>query len=251
MRTALNGLAVIVLLSASHAHAWGMFGHQVTGEIASRHLCAKTARAISYLLNNDSLAHAATWADEVRSEPDYRRFKPQHFVTMNLGGRYQDSPQPTRGDLVTGFHEHTTNLKNPLYAKRDEALKFLIHLTGDAHQPFHAGQHSDYGGNGIQLTWFGWPANLHQVWDTRMIVRSAQKVEDLANEIDTVTAPAVSQQSVEDWVTESSKVASQVYPAASELGFAYYEQNLPVAKERIRIAGHRLANLLNSTFGCD
>lgn len=241
---------LFLILAAPAAFAWGNLGHQVVGEIASHHLCAQAARDASTLLNGESLAEAATWADDVRSLPEFKYLKPWHFVTMDLNSRYEEAPIPPRGDLITAYHEQLAQLKNPLSPKRAEALRLLIHFVGDVHQPFHAGMHADSGGNGVALTWFGWPSNLHQVWDTRMIKRLGLSFTELANFLDKPTAPVASQKTPEDWATESSKIAAEVYPDVTELGYAYHDKYNPVAKERLLAAGQRLANLLNETFGC-
>lgn len=240
-----------VFLVSAQAQAWGNFGHQVIGEIASRHLCPKTTRAVNDLLGGQSMADAATWADDVRSQPEYKSLKPWHFVTMSLDSTYDQAPKAPKGDLVTAYHEQVANLQNRLYPKRDEALKLLIHFVGDAHQPFHAGQHSDGGGNGVILTWFGYPSNLHKVWDTRMLKNLRLSYVELASSIDRPTSPAPSQKTPEDWVNESSKIASEVYPDTQELGYAYHDKFVPLAKDRLHEAGLRLANLLNGVFGCN
>lgn len=240
----------LIFLSSS-AFAWGNFGHQLVGEIASRHLCTKTARAVNTLLNGQAVADAATWADDIRTLPEYKHVKPWHYVTMNLDSDYLDAPVPARGDLIIALKERIASLSNPIAAKRDEALRLIIHFVGDAHQPFHAGEHADGGGNGIQLTWFGYPSNLHKVWDTRMIKKLGLSFTELANFIDTPSAPPVRQLTPEEWVNESSKIAAGVYPPSTELGYAYHDKHLPIAKERLYIAGIRLSNLLNSIFGCN
>jgi hypothetical protein len=245
-----NSIFYVVIFFCSPVFAWGNFGHQVVGEIASRHLCAKTSRAVGDLLGGESLAEAATWADDVRSQPEFSYMKPWHFVTMELNTRYQDAPKAPRGDLVSAFREEMKNLKNGLYPKRAEALRLIVHFAGDAHQPFHAGMHRDGGGNGVILTWFGYPSNLHKVWDTRMIKKLGLSFTELANFLDKPSAPSPTQGTPEDWVTESSKIASEVYPENTELGYAYHDKYSPVAKDRLLTAGLRLANLLNETFGC-
>jgi len=53
--------------------------------------------------------------------------------------------------------------------QRQEALQFLIHFIGDAHQPLHAGFKSDLGGNEIKVSFFDIEKELHAVWDTLMI----------------------------------------------------------------------------------
>ena len=47
------------------------------------------------------------------------------------------------------------------------ALAFLVHFMGDLHQPMHAGDHGDLGGNRVQVTYgvIAGRTNLHSVWD--------------------------------------------------------------------------------------
>jgi nuclease S1 len=61
--------------------------------------------------------------------------------------------------------------------KRQKALKYLIHLVGDLHQPLHAGNNADHGGNDVQVEFIGEtidpyshkPWNLHAVWDSGIL----------------------------------------------------------------------------------
>ena len=53
-------------------------------------------------------------------------------------------------------------------SKRTDALKFLIHLMGDIHQPLHVGFRYDSGGNAIKLD-FPRNMDLHFIWDTWLV----------------------------------------------------------------------------------
>ncbi|MFG6464153.1 S1/P1 nuclease [Roseateles sp. DXS20W] len=54
-------------------------------------------------------------------------------------------------------------------SERLVALKWVVHLVGDVHQPLHAGLAADKGGNGVQLRAFGKGSNLHALWDSGLI----------------------------------------------------------------------------------
>ncbi len=209
-------------LFANQALAWGNFGHQVIGELASHHLCAQTNTAVLALLNGESLAEAATWADEVRELPEYKYLKPWHYVTMELGSSYSSTNQPSRGDLVSAYHEQSANLRNPLYPNRAEALRLLIHFVGDAHQPFHAGRHADGGGNGVILTWFGYPSNLHKVWDTGMIKKLGLSVDELANLLNSPLHAPPDQLAVEDWVKRIQPYRRLRLPNRNRIGLRLF-----------------------------
>ena len=54
-------------------------------------------------------------------------------------------------------------------AERPTALKYVVHLVGDVHQPLHAGYASDKGGNTYQVQAFDEGMNLHALWDSGLL----------------------------------------------------------------------------------
>jgi len=50
-----------------------------------------------------------------------------------------------------------------------DALRFLVHMLGDLHQPLHVGLAEDRGGNTIRVKWFKTETNLHSVWDEELV----------------------------------------------------------------------------------
>lgn len=68
--------------------------------------------------------------------------------------------------------------------ERLTALKYVVHLEGDAHQPLHAGYGDDKGGNTCQVRWDGRGSNLHHVWDTGMIETFELDSSALAKQIE-------------------------------------------------------------------
>ena len=56
-------------------------------------------------------------------------------------------------------------------ADRATALRYIIHFVGDMHQPLHASDNDDQGGNCTAIQFFDQPrpANLHSIWDTLLI----------------------------------------------------------------------------------
>lgn len=70
---------------------------------------------------------------------------------------------------------------------RTEALKYVIHLIGDAHQPLHDGDDGDEGGNTRQVIFDGKPENLHWVWDTGLLDDINRNPDALAAELNLVS----------------------------------------------------------------
>ena len=66
--------------------------------------------------------------------------------------------------------------------QRGNALKFLIHFVGDLHQPLHAIDNHDKGGNDVHVTIGGRrTTNLHSVWDSVIINSRGRGEEAYAN----------------------------------------------------------------------
>ena len=157
--------------------------------------------------------------------------------------------------------------------RRNEALKWVVHLVGDIHQPLHAADHGDRGGNTVQVSYFGerdnppyGTINLHAIWDIHMVRRLIlqQGGEDaiVARDIGDAQRAAWEQGSISEWVNESHELArTVVYPSLPvafscsvkvrrvlPIGRAYYSRAAPVIESQIRKAGIRLARILNEVF---
>lgn len=254
-------------LAPGALRAWGDEGHRIVGDVAWRHLTPAAQRAAAELLAGDdrTLAYAATWADRLRDDPAWDWAKPYHYINAPDGEASLDLARdcPPRGCVVRGIEENLAVLSDPAgpRQRRLEALKFLAHFVGDVHQPLHAGYASDRGGNEIDVTFFGRPANLHRVWDSLILERrlgwfSNWSRRRLARRLAaSVTAEERARWAAGTplgWAQESLTLArSHAYAArpGDVLGEAYYERNLPLVEERLRQAGVRLAWLLDRALG--
>ena len=190
--------ALLLLNLAPPARAWGPTGHRVVAEIAQRHLTRVAQAKVSRLLGGRTLADVANWPDELRSDPRFDKYKLLHFATVPDGvASYRDAEKAPCGDLVVAIDAFTaflrTGSREALYKvkaltdksdgtgkgacnpqetdpiTRDTALRFLVHLMGDLHQPLHIGG-TDLGGNKVSVDWMDrWKTNLHSTWDDEMV----------------------------------------------------------------------------------
>ena len=64
---------------------------------------------------------------------------------------------------------HTVRDPNASREQKALALEYILHIVGDVHQPLHAGNGDDRGGNDVKVRWFGDETNLHSVWDSKLI----------------------------------------------------------------------------------
>jgi hypothetical protein len=248
---------IALLGLSSKTWAWGSLGHRTTGAVAERHLCPHAKSEVSRILNGESLAETSTWADDVRSVPEYSYLNPWHYVSL-VGSTYQENPPAPRGDIVTAINAQISGIRAGTDEEKKLALRLLVHFVGDAHQPFHAGKKEDHGGNSYDVEWFGRPKSLHWVWDNGMIDMLGLSFSELTAFIDAPEKPLplVTQLNAAEWINESARLTFDVYPqslteALPVVGYTYYDQNIETVKRRLREAGVRLAQVLNHELGCN
>lgn len=247
-------LLAAVLTLPSPAAAWGPIGHRVVGRIAEHHLDPGARSAVACLLGSASLAQVATWPDDVRSDPAWKRADPWHYVSIDDGETYETTAKSPGGDVVEAIGRFTAVLRDPAAPREQkaEALRFLVHLVGDIHQPLHVGRRADLGGNKVEVTWFGARSNLHSVWDNGMIEGEKLSFSEMAEFLDHPSAAEViawQAGGVLDWTVESFGLRSQVYDLGDgKLSWEYAYRKLPLVRLRLVQAGVRLAGLLNRTF---
>lgn len=205
------GFAVLWLTMPMFAYAWSAEGHRAIGEVARGRLNAKARAAVTALLGDDDLAAVAVWADDTRaaashrgplvSDAEARAFNQKfpknsswHFVNLPLAtaSYTDDGAFSSRDDVVHAINRCITVLEG----KSNEftpvqALKLLVHFTGDIHQPMHAStgyfdlsdprmprlviepaavdpKSGDRGGNSLYFTK---TEELHALWDNALVKR--------------------------------------------------------------------------------
>ena len=237
---------------------WGRTGHRATGEVAQQHLSKKAKKKISEILDGQSLAFVSTYADDIKSDPEYRKYGPWHYVNLEPGEtKYTKEKANPAGDLVQAINTSIAVLKDENSSKEDKAffLKMLVHFVGDLHQPFHAGRGEDKGGNDIQVRWFGSGSNIHRVWDSEMINDFQMSYTELAHNSDELSKQeinSIQKGSVLDWMYESKELANKTYASVEsgeKLGYEYMYKWFPVVHDQIQKGGLRLAKILNEVLG--
>ncbi len=306
-------LGVALFLTAVNTPAWHDEGHKITGYIAWQRMTPQTRATVIKILraaSEDSQIAAfypvygieaeelrsmeffmvvPTWADMVRE----RSFPVRNRKYHHSNWHYFDTFWKDSGgkvEILSGFEEGGDALNQLAAAEktlRDAkstdadkaiAIAWLMHLTGDLHQPLHNSARvtdrepkGDQGGNLFLLTPEGTPRekqlNLHTYWDG----------------IPARSVPLKTGQCVHDYLTEMgdqmmkkhtyAKYAGDLqlgqYPEWHKEGFAlattevftpdlvrfqmpsekYRKAAFILAEKQIALAGYRIGETLNSIFG--
>lgn len=250
---------VLVLIFAVvinfQALGWGNTGHRAIAEIGWHQLDKQTKRKIQMLLGDNYLPLYANYADNVRSEKDNPLADLPHYVNMPLDVTYEASQKSEDGDLVTVMTDMVNTLKSKSSTKDEKivALKFIIHLVGDAHQPMHVGLVDDLGGNRIDVKWFGEETNLHRLWDSDLVDFTQLSYTELARFAGTPESSEIkslSNTSIVDWINETHTYTKMIYDnlGDKDYGYDYSYMFNPVVFKQIQKAGYRLGNFLNEVM---
>src|SRR3954451_6735380 len=268
----LCAVAAAALVIPSPALAWGKTGHRVVAAIADTQLSGLARAHIREILNGgESLDEAANWPDEMRSDPAafwQKTATPWHYVTLD-GITYDHAPP--QGDALEALAHFRSVLQDPNSSLADKqlALRFIVHLVGDLHQPLHVGKCCDKGGNDVKVTWFGKPTNLHAVWDSAIVDDEQLSFTELAAKLERHTSnrDVIDWWDINprDWISESAQYRDTLYPTAAdnprqsagrkvkappvlEVSYSEVHRFTPVMERRLSQAGVRLAAYLNALF---
>jgi hypothetical protein len=282
-----TAVVLALALTARPAPAWNAVGHMTVARIAYDDLTDAEKKQLHKILTHHPhydkyliqkrpdgalveewvFLRAATWPDYVRGplkperpDPGVVRFhRPDdHFADMPVFSK--DATRefmakvralPDRHDVVCALKQRVAELTLPNAADDDRAvaLCWLLHLTGDAHQPLHCASlfterqfpHGDFGGNAIGFR-FGkkkLPERLHTYWDDLLGVTSGGILEEIKDTKDhaeqafklaTLKAKALTTayprknleklktgREFKDWAAESHELAEKVAYAEGKI----------------------------------
>lgn len=250
-------LSLLLAFSSVVAYGWGQTGHRVVGQIAENHLSASAQRAIQDLIGHESLAYASTYMDEIKSDDAYDYTHDWHWVTIPDGTTYAESEKNPDGDVVEAINRMVKILKDESVDKEKqiEALRFLVHLVGDIHQPLHVGKGTDRGGNDVKVKWFGRSSNLHRVWDTEMLDSRDWSYSELVDQLDCACEDSITKYQANlnpaYWAQEAMQYRERIYMVndLNRMGYEYTYRNWDLLELQLYKAGIRLAGLLNEIYG--
>ncbi len=270
------GVAILLAsLASTNVRTWGPQGHRLVALVAANHLTPIARQNVQWLLSGFTLAEVAVWADAY--QPSNHQTFLWHFVNIPADARRYDRDRdcPRQPGVAAGARDdrwrdcvvdripyNQERLADTSLDRADRAiaLKFLVHLIADLHQPFHA-IGVERGGNGIRVSVFGsptcayddgarYPCNLHGVWDTTLLARrqrsDRQYLQALERMIDERGWKAAADGSPADWAMEShARAKAALLPPQGDVDLAYFRAHIDDIDSRLARGGLRLAAVLN------
>ena len=277
--------AAASLFAAAPAHAYWEYGHETIAQIAMANVSPHTRAAVTRLLAKTTglgtpecpattIEGASTWADCVKplkgadGKPRFGYAYTWHFQDVNICAPFTLEEACKDGDCVSAQITRDVALlkdKSTPQQARVQALVFLIHFVGDLHQPLHAGEKNDQGGNKVAAAYGIYSPkrfNLHSVWDGTLAERAITSGPSLVRRYPTAVRNKIAAGTVTDWSRESWQVArDSVYASAMQgdpcaptpdkvtLSDDTIAKLVPVARLEVERGGLRLAKLLDEALG--
>ena len=292
-------LALLLAAAPRAVRAWGPEGHSIIAQLAASRLTPAAKAELKRILGDEYEIgdyEVASWPDIIRGNKAYDALYPNqgrwHYIDFDVQQWYDDSFSLTVSesgeDVVCQIYRWRDDLAEPGKLEgeaRLDALRFLVHLVGDMHQPLHcAFRYGDMGGNMLPVRSFSgenyafdedtpmeWGApNLHSVWDEHLVYELLGRhtvrgmVRILSREITEADEAAWTRSGdVLRWAADSYWIArKQAYrwtdgakvpftwarPGMDLTRANYIDSHLPIVREQLKKAGVRLAYLLNQAL---
>ena len=276
--------SLLALFAAARpAHAYWEYGHENVARIAWEQMRPDTRRQVAALLRQGRLLEtpdcpvatieqASVWADCIKPLGDRFAYAYSwHYQNVDVCKPFDLKAACKDGNCVSAQIERNTRLladRSVPARERLMALAFLVHFVGDLHQPMHAGDHRDLGGNKVAANYgiVGGRANLHGIWDGWLAERAISTPPSGPSAILAQTPSAERERiaggTVEDWSREMwGKARDLAYktlvgdpcgavpverPTLTE---AQVRELIPEVRTDVLEGGIRLARLLDDALG--
>ena len=269
--------------AATPAQAYWEYGHESVARIAWEQMRPDSRRQVAALLRQGRLLEtpdcpvrtieqASIWADCIKPLGDrFAYVYSWHYQNVDVCQPFDLKAACKDGNCVSAQIERNARLlADPKVPTRERlmALALLVHFMGDLHQPMHAGDHQDLGGNKLAANYgiVGGRANLHSIWDgwlaERAISTPPSGPSAILAQIPASERERIASGTVEDWSREMwSKARDLAYktlvgdpcgPGPVErptLTEAQVRELIPEVRTDVLEGGVRLARLIDDALG--
>jgi S1/P1 Nuclease len=278
MKRLLTALLVI-LLPLAPAQAYWEYGHEAVAQIAEANMSARARANMGRLLRAAPLIgtpkcplrnikDASVWADCIKGDQLRWGYTGSwHYQNVDICKPFDLKSACAGGNCVSAQIDRNFALlkdKSLPANVRLEALAFLIHFVGDLHQPLHAGDHADRGGNDLKASYGVMPGyNLHSVWDGLLADRAISAAPAIVRRFSDAEKSGIANGTTRDWSEENWKVSRDfAYARAVDgdpcgprpatpvnIDEADVAASRAALRQQVERGGLRLARLLEEALG--
>lgn len=242
---------LFLILLPLKSYSWSEKGHSLVAEIAFKYLDKNTKKMVREYLDGMSIKEAANWMDDIKKDKSYDNLKPLHYVNFEKDEIVKDI---CCNNIISALNNCIAKLKKYKNLSKQEVktnLCYLFHLIGDLHQPLHIGYGSDKGGNTFQVNFNGKGTNLHSLYDSGIIEYKKVKLRQCLKEknYSNIEIDEIQKIDVVNWSINSRKYLDTIYKVENnKISDDYLNENLPIIKSQLHLAGIRLAGVLEEVF---
>jgi nuclease S1 len=270
-----------LLFASSPAAAWWEYGHYSVARVARLEVKPATRAAIRRLIARSAeletptcpirtIEDASYWPDCIKTLGERFSYAyAWHYQNVDICKPFDLTAACKDGHCVSRQIERNARLladETLPGRERLMAMAFLVHFVGDLHQPLHAGDKSDRGGNDFKADYGFIPSNIHAIWDGYLADRGISTPPPDAAGILSEWTPADRVEmrggTVEDWSRESWSAAREfgygllmadpcgpLPTTRPRLDAAAIERLIPIVRRQVARGGLRLARLLDEALG--
>lgn len=257
------------LLFSTPVFSWNALGHRLIAQVAYDQLTPQVKRilnrynrAVDKGHKSIRLVNAAVWLDSIR----YQRndiYAGMHYINLSFSEDGTPLPLVSEINAITGIKQSIFILGSEASDyNKGIALRVLLHVVGDIHQPMHATSRvshrypdGDRGGNDVELSKNPIAKNLHAYWDKGagyLDIKPQKKhrlsikkmAAQLEHDYPCNTLPL--KVDPEQWAKESHEIGIGAYQSLyhNNPDFEYQSRSIKIVKMRIALAGCRLGAIL-------
>lgn len=272
-------LVALGLVLNSSSFGWDATGHMVIAQIALTHCQPATAAKARAMLAGATWTQGtkvhdytnpvigARFADDiVDSVYGHNPYETFNYKTWHYADREEGGPPIDLGaTVVEGIVDAEAKLAglptDSYSGGKAEALLFLLHFVGDAHQPLHCWDHNDRGGHYTLTLPSGKTIACHVLWDDTAkdafglkgnaqppIVQAAAAL--VAQYAPSISVAEKTDLSPRDWANESYDYASKsIFAIGDHPTQEQIDKWSDDGLRRMTLAGLRLARVLDRYVG--
>ncbi|MEI7801593.1 MAG: S1/P1 nuclease [Bacteroidota bacterium] len=300
MLTKINFILILILFQTTNAFCWNAYGHRLVAVMAYNQLSGKKKKEMVAVLKKHPFItkwdeeyknykpvdygaflfmKASTYPDDIRKSGNPNDHPVWHYIDYKISADGKDEKAIMNPDenIVKALQLNIDLMKNEAMPDSTKAIAlcWIIHLTGDIHQPLHCAEYfsdlfpdGDKGGNSIYIKpdATGGATRLHGYWDALAgtsddYLAPVTVAKSLIKKFPVKTNPTMNAVSITDWSDESFMLAKTVayengkIPASSGVtkkdtaplltdAADYNKSCSEVAEKRIAFSAFRLSNLM-------